>query len=93
MISLEQIKDAEAGIGSRLRQLRKEAGLSQGQLAVRAGTNQPVIQKVESGHSQRPRILPELAHALHVNPAWLQFGEPFAYPKPPLVVRDESGAG
>ncbi|MEJ1298818.1 MAG: helix-turn-helix transcriptional regulator [Candidatus Sedimenticola sp. (ex Thyasira tokunagai)] len=63
---------------TRLRETRKEAGLTQVQLAVRAGTIQAVIQKIENGHSQRPRILPELAYALKVNPAWLQFGEPFA---------------
>ncbi|MEJ1392116.1 MAG: helix-turn-helix transcriptional regulator [Candidatus Sedimenticola sp. (ex Thyasira tokunagai)] len=92
MIGTETIRAAEAGIGTRLRQLRKEAGLTQQQLAIRAGTNQAVIQKIENGHSLRPRVLADLAHALQVNPAWLQFGEPFAYPKPPLVVRDESGA-
>ncbi|MEJ1463346.1 MAG: helix-turn-helix transcriptional regulator [Candidatus Sedimenticola sp. (ex Thyasira tokunagai)] len=93
MIELEAMRAAEAGIGTRLRQLRKEAGLTQVQLAVRAGTNQAVIQKIENGVSLRPRILVDLAHNLQVNPAWLQFGEPFAYPKPPLVVRDEIGAG
>ncbi|MEJ1363529.1 MAG: helix-turn-helix transcriptional regulator [Candidatus Sedimenticola sp. (ex Thyasira tokunagai)] len=93
MIGTEAIRAAEAEIGTRLRQLRTEAGLTQLQLAIRAGTNQAVIQKIENGHSQRPRILADLSHVLKVNPAWLQFGEPFAYPKPPLVVKDESGAG
>ncbi|MEJ1334519.1 MAG: helix-turn-helix transcriptional regulator [Candidatus Sedimenticola sp. (ex Thyasira tokunagai)] len=91
MIELDAIRAAEAEICTGLRQLRTEAGLTQVQLAVRAGTNQAVIQKIESGHSQCPRILADLACVLKVNPAWLQFGEPFAYPKPPLVVRDESG--
>ncbi|MEJ1377949.1 MAG: helix-turn-helix transcriptional regulator [Candidatus Sedimenticola sp. (ex Thyasira tokunagai)] len=93
MIGTEAIRAAEAEIGTRLRQLRREVGLTQQQLADLSGTNQAVVQKIENGKSQRPRILPELAYALKVNPAWLQFGEPFAYPKPPLVVRDESGAG
>ncbi|MEJ1296368.1 MAG: helix-turn-helix transcriptional regulator [Candidatus Sedimenticola sp. (ex Thyasira tokunagai)] len=93
MIELEAIRAAEAGIGTRLRQLRTEAGLTQVQLAVRAGTNQAVIQKIENGVSLRPRVLADLAYTLQVNPAWLQFGEPFAYPKPPLVVSDEIGAG
>ncbi|WXG55151.1 MAG: helix-turn-helix transcriptional regulator [Candidatus Sedimenticola sp. (ex Thyasira tokunagai)] len=64
--------------------------MTQAQLAVRAGTNQAVIQKIENGYSQRPRMLADLAHILQINPAWLQFGEPSAYPKPPLVVRNES---
>ncbi|MEJ1407769.1 MAG: helix-turn-helix transcriptional regulator [Candidatus Sedimenticola sp. (ex Thyasira tokunagai)] len=93
MIGTEAIRAAEAGIGTRLRQLRTEAGLTRVQLAARAGTNQAVIQKIENGVSLCPRVLADLAHVLKVNPAWLQFGEPFAYPKPPLVVRDGSGAG
>ncbi len=78
MTEVEAINAAEAQIGARVRELRTEAGLTQAQLAVRAGTNQAVIQKIENGHSIRPRILAELAHVLGVNPAWLQFGEPYA---------------
>ncbi|MES9897709.1 MAG: helix-turn-helix transcriptional regulator [Sedimenticola sp.] len=85
MISLVQIKDAEAEIGTRLRETRKATGLTQAQLAVRAGTNQPVIQKIESGHSQRPRMLADLSHVLKVNPAWLQWGDLFASVELPNV--------
>ncbi|MEJ1385797.1 MAG: helix-turn-helix transcriptional regulator [Candidatus Sedimenticola sp. (ex Thyasira tokunagai)] len=93
MTGTEAMRAAEAKISTRLRETRTAAGLTQLQLAVRAGTNQAVIQKIENGHSQRPRKLAELAHVLKVNPAWLQWGEPFAYPKPPLVVRDEISVG
>ncbi|MEJ1463505.1 MAG: helix-turn-helix transcriptional regulator [Candidatus Sedimenticola sp. (ex Thyasira tokunagai)] len=47
---------AEAEIKTRLRETRKEAGLTQVQLAVRAGTIQAVIQKIENGHSTRYKI-------------------------------------
>ena len=45
---------------------------------VRARTNQGVIQKIENGKVWNPPVVAELASALGVNPAWLQWGEPFA---------------
>ncbi len=65
-------------IGARLRMVRKEKGLTQVQLREIVGINQAVIQKIENGKSFRPRIIMGLAEALDVNPAWLQFGEPWA---------------
>ena len=65
-------------IGPRLRQTRLDRGLTQARLAERADTNQAVIQKIENGKSLRPRIIMDIASALDVNPAWLQFGEPWA---------------
>ena len=41
-------------------------------------TNQAVIQKIENGKSRQPRIVEGLAIALEVNPAWLQWGVPYA---------------
>ena len=70
-------------IGSRLRMLRREKGHTQAELGDLAGTNQASIQKIENGKSIRPRMIMELAEALGVNPAWLQFGEPFAVRKRP----------
>ena len=57
---------------------RLEMGWTQEQLAVRAGTNQAVIQKIENGKSLRPRKIDEIADVLEVNPAWLMFGEELA---------------
>ena len=65
-------------IGIRLRSARREKGLTQDQLAKEAGTNQAVIQKIENGKSLRPRQIMQIAEVLDVNPAWLQFGEPWA---------------
>jgi transcriptional regulator with XRE-family HTH domain len=55
-------------------------GWTQEQLAVQAGTNQAVIQKIENGKSLRPRKIDEIAAVLEVNPAWLMFGEEKATP-------------
>jgi transcriptional regulator with XRE-family HTH domain len=71
-------------IGLRLRNARRLNGSTQEQLAQKAGTNQAVIQKIENGKSIRPRVIMELAEALKVNPAWLQFGEPYAERERPV---------
>ncbi len=62
-------------LGQRMRSKRLEKGWTQEQLAVRAGTNQAVIQKIENGKSLRPRKIDEIASVLDVNPAWLMFGD------------------
>ncbi len=62
-------------LGSRMRHKRLEKGWTQEQLAVRAGTNQAVIQKIENGKSLRPRKIDQIAAVLEVNPAWLMFGD------------------
>jgi transcriptional regulator with XRE-family HTH domain len=70
-------------VGIRLRSVRRERGFTQDGLAKEAGTNQAVIQKIENGKSLRPRLIMEIAQALDVNPAWLQFGEPWAQKERP----------
>jgi transcriptional regulator with XRE-family HTH domain len=72
-------------LGSRLRRKRRERGWTQEELALRAGTNQAVIQKIENGKSLRPRKIDEIAQVLDVNPAWLMFGESSS-----SVIDDES---
>ncbi len=62
-------------LGARLRRKRREKGWTQEELAVKAGTNQAVIQKIENGKSLRPRKIDEIARVLDVNPAWLMFGD------------------
>jgi transcriptional regulator with XRE-family HTH domain len=62
-------------LGARLRRKRREKGWTQEQLAIKAGTNQAVIQKIENGKSLRPRKINEIADVLDVNPAWLMFGD------------------
>ena len=61
-------------LGGRLRKRRKDLGWTQMYLAEQVETSQAVIQKIENGKSLRPRILEQIAAALGVRPAWLQFG-------------------
>jgi len=74
----KKLHQAEEKIGQRLRKLRRDRGLTQEELAALAGSKLAVIQKIANGKSKRPRILAELAIALEINPAWLQWGEPYA---------------
>jgi len=61
-------------LGGRLTYSRIEKGWTQHQLAAAVGTSQAVIQRIEAGKCNHPRILSELAEALDVSPAWLMFG-------------------
>ena len=63
-----------ATLGGRLTFSRVEKGWTQHQLAAAVGTSQAVIQRIEAGKCNHPRILNELAEALDVSPAWLMFG-------------------
>ena len=72
------LEKAKLTIGTRLREARKAKGITQAELGKLAGTNQAVIQKIENGWTLRPRMVDGLALALDVDPAWLQWGEPFA---------------
>ena len=74
----EELKQAKLAISTRLREARTARGLTQAELGKLAGTNQAVIQKIENGWTLRPRMVDGLALALDVDPAWLQWGEPFA---------------
>lgn len=57
--------------GERLRKARKDAGLTQTELAVKVGIKQPTLSAIETGESQGTTYLVELANALSVNPSWL----------------------
>ena len=53
----------------KLRRLRREAALSQQELAERAGTTQETISRLERGHhAARGRTLRSIAAALNVKP-------------------------
>ncbi len=61
---------------TKLRRLRREAALSQQDLAQRAGTTQETISRLEQGHhAARGRTLRKLAEALGVEPKELMKGE------------------
>ncbi len=62
-------------IGERIRRARKDAGLSQVDLARRIGVSQPAIATWESGvHDPRRVVLAKLADALSISLEWLAAG-------------------
>jgi DNA-binding XRE family transcriptional regulator len=63
--------------------VRREKNLTQAKLGKLVGNSRAAVQKIENGKSLQPRNTIDLAEALDVNPAWLQFGEPFAVRKRP----------
>ncbi len=65
-------------ISQRLRDVRQKRGFSQTRLAEKIGVNSELIQKIEAGRSIQPGCIMEIAEVLGINPAWLQFGEPWA---------------
>ena len=61
-------------IGRRLLKTRIAKGLTQQELADKSGDAQATIQKIESGHSLRPRNIDRIASALKVSPVYLLYG-------------------
>ncbi len=62
-------------ISDRVKLKRDELGLTQTQLAEKAGTSQQAIEQLERGKTKRPRYLPELSVALGVSAEWLLEGK------------------
>lgn len=77
MYTYKNIHEGMEGIGERVKELRKKAGLTQEELGTRINSNQAVIQKIENGKSKMPRVLPELASFFQVNPGWILFGQKY----------------
>lgn len=63
-----------SNLASRLIEARTARGLSQTDLAKKAGTSQQSVQQIESGFVRSPRNIPDLAKVLKVEVSWLQFG-------------------
>lgn len=63
-------------LGQRIRQRRKELGLSQEKLGELAGLDQTVISKLERGDVQETARIAELANALGCDALWLATGKP-----------------
>jgi transcriptional regulator with XRE-family HTH domain len=78
ILDMNTMKPTEAKhlgtLAGRLRFARRQKGLTQEELARVVNSTQQVIQSIESGKTKQPRILNELAQAVDVSPAWLQFG-------------------
>lgn len=70
-------------IADRLKAARTHAGLSQRQLAEKAGVEQPLISQLENGKNKTTARLAELANACGVDPFWLASGTGSMVPRPP----------
>lgn len=62
-------------LGARLRHARKQRELTQEQLAELAEIGQSNISKLERGDMLQTTGIARLAHALYVNPLWLETGD------------------
>lgn len=76
MIDITDKITAVNSIADRMKQAREAAGLTQPQLAKKAGVSPGTIGNIESGTRKQPRELLAIAAALRVTPTWLQSGTP-----------------
>ncbi|EBC3783246.1 TPA: helix-turn-helix domain-containing protein [Salmonella enterica subsp. enterica serovar Cotham] len=63
-------------LATRLKDRRKELGITQAALAERTGISQQAINRIESGLIVRPRYILEISVALNCDPNWLLHGTP-----------------
>jgi len=77
-LNATELQKARRGIGARLREARAARDLTQAELGKLAGFSQAVVQQIEDGTLWHPNIVSELAVAMGITPAWLQWGEPFS---------------
>lgn len=61
-------------IGTRIREAREEAGLTQKQLAIRVGMRQPSLSQLETGESDGTTLIATFARELGVSAYWLETG-------------------
>lgn len=62
-------------LGDRLRQIRRQAGMTQTQLAERAKVSQQTVSKIESGRARSTKELVKIARALGVTADYLYGAE------------------
>ena len=62
-------------VAERLTRLRKARGMTQEELAKKAGVTRHLISHIETGRVERPKDMDKIARALGVSPALVQFGE------------------
>lgn len=68
-------------IGTRIRDARKQANLTQGQLAARIGIKQSTISELETGESTGTTLIASFAKELGVSALWLETGKGDPYPQ------------
>jgi transcriptional regulator with XRE-family HTH domain len=84
------------GIPENLKRLREAAGLSQNELADKAGLSQQLVSQLERGVNRTTRTLPQLAHALgvtiyEIDPDFGAGGKPDAAREELMSVYDRLG--
>ena len=84
MNTAEEIKrkSVETGLPLRMKQRRKELGITQEELAKKAMASQQTVTAIETGVTERSRFLPDIARTLGVTDEWLRSG---VGPKEPVV--------
>lgn len=78
-------------MGKRIREERKQAGLSQTQLALAIGVKQQSISHLERDKAEDTRLLMPIAAVLKVNPYWLETGRGMKAAKPWGLLLDMDG--
>ncbi|WP_367576079.1 helix-turn-helix domain-containing protein [Noviherbaspirillum album] len=63
-----------ASIGDRIKQVRLQRGMRQGELARRVGVSQATLSQLESNGSQSTKVVAKLAAVLGVSAYWLSEG-------------------
>lgn len=71
---MEKIDNADMSVGQRIKEARKEAGLTQAELCAKVGMNQSTLSELERGDSRSTSFVASLAAALRVSPLWLETG-------------------
>lgn len=62
-------------IGSRIKEARRDAKMTQQQLCAKVGIKQGTLSELETGESAGTTLIASFAAALHVNPLWLETGK------------------
>lgn len=68
-------ENAGMSIGKRVREARKDAGLTQQQLAAKVGIKQSTLSELENGDSAGTGYVATMASALGVSALWLETGK------------------
>ncbi|EFB6639600.1 helix-turn-helix domain-containing protein [Escherichia coli] len=77
----------EKTLGQRIRERRKQVGLSQNDLSKAAGVSGSSISLWESDHTApRGQNLHRLAEVLQCSPTWILFGDEDKTPDPPVAL-------
>lgn len=76
--------DTENAVGRRIKQMRRELGLGQAEMAEHLGLTKGSISAWETGiRTPDGSSLTALQHVFKVNPAWILYGEPPMWANPP----------